>query len=54
MGWLPPIIPDTKEAEIRKISIRGQFWQKILQTPISTNKSRPQWHTPVIPVIQEV
>jgi hypothetical protein len=33
-----PVI-STQEAEIRRIKVRGQSGQKVIKTPISTNKS---------------
>jgi hypothetical protein len=33
--WVMPIIPATQEAEIWRITVQGQLWQMILETPIS-------------------
>jgi hypothetical protein len=32
------LIPDTPEAEFRRIEILGQPWQKVSETPISTQQ----------------
>jgi hypothetical protein len=33
--WLPPVIPATQEAEIRRIKVRSQPGRMVHKTPIS-------------------
>jgi hypothetical protein len=33
--WLPPVIPATQEAEIRRIVVQSQPWANNSQDPIS-------------------
>jgi hypothetical protein len=46
--WLTPVIPDIQEAEIRRIIVQGQAWQKVIKTS-SEQISQMWWYTPVIP-----
>jgi hypothetical protein len=46
------VIPATQKVDIRRIVVRGQPWQKISETPISTNK-QDVVVTLVIPATQE-
>jgi hypothetical protein len=42
-----PVILVTWEAEIQKITTRGQPWQKVSETPISTDKNWVWGHASV-------
>jgi hypothetical protein len=44
--WLLPIIPDTWEAEIRRMVVQGQPQQKNLQDTVSKNKLDVVTHSP--------
>jgi hypothetical protein len=46
------VIPATQEVEIRRIIVRDQSWQKVSETPISTDKLG-MVVTAVIPATQE-
>jgi hypothetical protein len=49
------VILATWEAEIRRIEVRGQWWEwgDVSETPISTNKNLGVVGAPVIPAILE-
>jgi hypothetical protein len=38
--WLMPVIPETQEAEIRRIEVHSQTRQVVLRDPISENPSQ--------------
>jgi hypothetical protein len=41
--WLIPAVPASWEAEVRRVVVRGQSWQKSLQDSISMQKSWVTW-----------
>jgi hypothetical protein len=49
-----PVITNTWEAKIRRITVPGEPQQKVGETPISMEKSWAWWCTPVIPASRKV
>jgi hypothetical protein len=44
-----PSIPVTLEAEIRRIVLQGQPWQKSYEDPLAQQRSWVQWQVAIIP-----
>jgi hypothetical protein len=50
ISWVWHVIPATRKAEIRRITVQGQPGKKLTRPHLNSNKkSQVSWHIPMIP-----
>jgi hypothetical protein len=49
--WLKPLTPATWKAEIRRMEIQGQPWQKVQETPSQPKAVCCMWYASVNPAM---